>query len=200
MYSGQKSCYNIIMTLQQIAEKLKAAGTVAIARQDLFDEITTMAKSIHECPRRNGAGRSYEQVFADCSHIAIEYALIKVIGGERNPKEFDVKDKDSYIWDVRNDDKLIEVKRHKTNAKYFTYSGKSIGTYIKNCLTLDYLVTGYMDSTDTDYLIDFALIADSKTFEYYFQQSQYNNSYYYDHNTASRLGHCVIIKLRNPTF
>lgn len=188
------------MTLQDIAQKLKAANTVSIPRQELFDEITSMAKSIYECPRRNAYGRSYEKVFADCSHIAIEYALIKVIGGERNPKEFNVKDKDSYIWDVRNDEQLFEVKRHKNSAKYFTYSGKSISTYIKNCLTLDYLVTGYMDSTDSDYLVDFALVADSKTFEYYFQQSQFNNSYYYDHNTASRLGHCAIINLRNPIF
>lgn len=189
------------MTLQQIAEKLKANGTVTIPRQEVFDAITMMAKAIHACPRRNASKRSYQMVFDHCSFIAIEYALAKVIDGERNPKEFNHHDNDSYVWDVKQQEKLFEVKRHKLSAKYFTYSGKNIKTYIANSSKLDYLVTAYMESTNTDYIIDFALIADSKTFEIYFKKSNFNNNtYYYDHNTSSKLGHCVIINLRNSFY
>jgi hypothetical protein len=187
------------MNITELSEKLKQAGVVKVSKADLFDTITAMAKSIHACPRRNATNRSYEVVFNHCSYIAVEYALAKVIDGERNPKEFNVKDKDSYNWDVKASDKFFEVKRHKTGSKWFTYNGKSIKTYLKNCLNLDYLVTGYLDSTSTDYLIDFALVADSKTFEFYFKPSNYNG-YYYDHVTASKLGHCVILNLRNPVY
>lgn len=189
------------MTLQQIADKLKAAGIVKVSRQEVFDDITTMAKAIHVCPKRNFSRRSYEMVFDHCSFIAIEHALAKVIDGARNPKKFNHHDNDSYVWDVKQQEKLFEVKRHKLGAKYFTYSGKSIKTYINNSSKLDYLVTAYMDSTNTDYLVDFALIADSKTFEIYFNRSHYNNNtYFYDHNTASKLGHCVNINLRNSFY
>lgn len=185
--------------MKEIAQALKDAGTVSIPKEDLHDEIEVMAKDIFQCPRRNAAGRTYEKVFSDCSFIAIEHALARVIDGERNPEKFNFRNANSYKYDVMKDDKLYEVKRHKVGAKYFTYQGKSIQTFVKHCQDLDYLVTAYMDSTSTHYLIEFAMICDAKTFEFYFQPSNYKG-YYYDHNTATRLGHCIQIHLRKPVY
>lgn len=183
--------------MKEIAEKLQAAGTIRIPKIEINDDITKMAESIFN---RGADSRTQEEVFRDCKRIAIEFALVKVLGGERNPKEFNFKDKDSYIWDVMVDGKKFEVKRHKSGAKYFTYSSKKISTYIKNCMAIDYLVTAYMDESSDNYIIDFAMIADSKKFEFYFQQSKYNNSYYYDHRIASNVGDCIAFGLREATF
>jgi len=181
----------------EIAQKLKDSGTVRIPKEEIEDDIASMAVAIFS---RGADSRTQEEVFRDCKRIAIEFALVKVLGGERNPKEFNFRDKDSYIWDVKVDGKKFEVKRHKTGAKYFTYSGKKIGTYIKNCMDIDYLVTAYMDESDDNYIIDFAMIVDSKKFEFYFQKSQYNSSYYYDHRIATKTGDCVAFGLRDATI
>lgn len=188
------------MSIKELAQKLKDAGTVKISRAELEPYVKPMAEEIHADPKRNPTNRSYEQVYSDCSRIAIEFALIKVLGGHRNPKEFNYKDPDSYIWDVEVDGKKFEVKRHKTGAKYFTYGKKTIKTYFKHCLSIDYLVTAYMDTSADNYLIDFAMIANSKTFEVYFQPSNYNTNWYYDHNTARRFDECVPFGLRAATI
>jgi hypothetical protein len=94
--------------MKEIAEKLQAAGTIRIPKIEINDDITKMAESIFN---RGADSRTQEEVFRDCKRIAIEFALVKVLGGERNPKEFNFKDKDSYIWDVMVDGKKFEVKR-----------------------------------------------------------------------------------------
>lgn len=188
------------MNMQEIAKALKEAGTVKISKAEIEPFIREMADEIYPDPKRNPSGRSYEQVYSDCTRIAIEFAVIKVLKGKRNPKKFNHRDPDSYIWDTEAYGLKFETKRHKTGAKYFTYSKKSINTYFKHCLSIDYLITAYMESSSENYLVEFAMIANSKTFETYFQPSKYNNNWYYDHNNGYRFNQCIPFGLREATI
>lgn len=186
--------------LKELAEVLKSAGTVIVPKASIHDKVQAMADDIYKCPVRNSKKRTPEQVYRDCSFVAIEYALAQVIDGQLNPLPFDIRNPESYKFDVIKDGQLYETKRHKIGAKYFTYNKKSLKTYIKHCIELDYLVTAYLDDVGEDYKVSFAMVCDSKTFEYYFQPSKFKGDDYYDHILAQRHGHCVPFGLRNSYY
>lgn len=166
--------------MKEIADKLHQAGTVYIPKESIHDELTVMATSISTVPfmARN---RSYEQIYKDCSCISIEHALVKVLGGERNPHKFDKTNPESYKYDVIIDNKLFEAKRHLPGNTYFTYQKESMTTFLKHSQELDYLVTAYKTDSDDQYCIDFVMIVLAKRFAQDFKQSQFNSGWYYDH-------------------
>jgi len=189
------------MNMNEIADKLRAAKRVVIPREELHETISLMASSICECPRRNAQGRSYKRVYTDCSRIAIEYALAKVLGGERNPNEWNPAVLESYRWDVRAGDVYFEVKRHKIGSHWFSYPEDGMRTFRKHAHTLDYIVTAYMEIYENEYVVEFALIANAKTFFKNFKPSQYSNQDpYFNHKVALKYGECDIIKLRQSTY
>lgn len=189
------------LTLQQVSDLLSSAGKIVIPKEELFDDITKMAKAIYPCPRRNARQRTYKQVFNDCSRIAIEYALAKVLDGERNPNEWNPAVLESYRWDVRVGDVYFEVKRHKIGSHWFSYPEDGIRTFRKHAHTLDYIVTAYMEIYEDEYVVEFALIANAKTFFKNFKPSQYpNQDPYYNHKVALRYGECDIINIRECTY
>ena len=189
------------LTLQQVSDLLSSAGKIVIPKEELFDDITKMAKVICPCPRRNARQRTYKQVFNDCSRIAIEYALAKIINGERNPNEWDKFNPESFRWDVRFEDTYFEVKRHALGTYWFSYAEESLNTFKKYAHTLDYMVSGYMETHDSAYVVEFALVANAKTFFKFFRPSQFANQWpYYDHKTAMRNNQCDIINMRECTY
>lgn len=189
------------MTRQEIANKLREAGKVVFTKEELHEDIQKMALSIYKCPRRNSNKRSLNQVYRDCSRVAIEYALVKVLGGERNPHEWNPAVLESYRWDVRVDNKYFEVKRHKVGSYWFSYPENGMKTFRKHAHTLDYAVTAYMEIYKDTYEIEFALIAEAKSFFNFFSPSKYNNQDpYYHHRNAADCNQCTLINLRAATY
>lgn len=193
---------------EKLINILNSCGIIKIPKNELQTLILPMVESIYHCPVRNKTGRSYEQVFASCSYVAIEEALCKVTGGIRNPKEFDHRDPDSYNYDVAIEDLKIEVKRHKTGSMFFTYPEHLCQKFMVNCAATDYVVTAYMEEAEDDYLVTFAMIARSDTFPQRMRSSKFNevNTYsgtakvpvkYYDHRNNPD---CCIINLRQPIY
>jgi len=82
----------------EIAQKLKDSGTVRIPKEEIEDDIASMAVAIFS---RGADSRTQEEVFRDCKRIAIEFALVKVLGGERNPKEFNLETKTRIFGTLR---------------------------------------------------------------------------------------------------
>jgi hypothetical protein len=189
------------MTMDEIAQKLKAKNVVFFSKEEMHDVINEMAMKIYSCARRNSRGRSFKQVYSDCSRIVIEYALAKVLGGERNPLEWDYKVLESYRWDVRVEDVVFEVKRHKVGTNWFSYPEEGMKTFRKHASTIDYFVSAYMISHKDTYEIRFALVANAKTFFNYFKPSRYHNQdSYYDHKTAQRANQCIDIGMLPATY
>ena len=185
----------------EIADKLRKAGKLVFTKDEFHDVINEMATNIYKCPRRNARKRSFKRVYEDCSRIIIECALAKVLNGERNPNTWNPAVLESYRWDVRADDKYFEVKRHKIGTHWFSYPEEGMKTFRKHAHTLDYAVTGYMEIYDDRYEVEFALIAEAKTFFNFFKASRYTNQDpYYDHKNAKLAGQCDIINLRNATY
>jgi len=189
------------MTMKEISDKLRNVGNIVINKEEVHDTINEMALAIYPCPRRNARGRTLKQVYTDCSRIVIEYALAKTLGGERNPLEWDFKVLESYRWDVRVGDMYFEVKRHKVGSHWFSYPEDGMKTFRKHAHTLDYIVTAYMEIYQDRYEIEFALIANAKTFFNNFKSSQYpNQDPYFNHKVALKNGQCDIINLRTATY
>lgn len=189
------------MNMNEIAKALHDAGNVIISKEELHDTINEMALSIFSCPRRNARKRNFKQVYVDCSRIAIEYALAKILGGERNPHEWDFKVLESYRWDVRVNDIYFEVKRHKIGTNWFSYPEEGMKTFRNHANTLDYFVSAYMYIHKDTYEIRFALIANAKTFFNYFIPSKYpNQDSYYHHKNAKLTNQCIDIGLLPSTY
>ena len=190
-----------MMSIQEIAKKLKEQNTVIFTREEMHAIIHEMASKIFPCPIRNASGRSFKQVYADCSKIVIEYALAKVLGGERNPLEWNHKVLESYRWDVRVDDIVFEVKRHKVGTYWFSYPENGMNTFRKHAATLDYFVSAYMYTYKDTYKIKFALVACAKTFFNYFKSSKYpDQDSYYDHKNSTRAGQCIDVGMLPATY
>lgn len=189
------------LTLQQVSTILSNTNTIVVEKDEIFDDITQMTGAIYPCPRRNARRRSYDQVFNDCSRIAIEYALAKILGGERNPNEWDMYNPETFRWDVRVDDTYFEVKRHALGTKWFSYPDDGMKTFRKYASTLDYFVSGYMETYGDAYIVDFALVANAKTFFNYFMQSKFPRQLpYFNHDIAKKYGQCDIINMRECTY
>jgi len=189
------------MTIDEIAQKLKANNVVFFSKDEMHEVIHEMATEIYPCPKRNARGRKFAQVYVDCSRIVIEYALAKVLGGERNPLKWDYKVLESYRYDVRVGELVFEVKRHKVGTNWFSYPEDGMKTFRKHANTIDYFVSAYMITHKDSYEIRFALIANAKTFFNYYKPSRYyNQDSYYDHKIAKNANQCIDIGMLPATY
>lgn len=189
------------MNMKEIADKLRSAGNIFINKEEMHDVINKMALAIYPCSKRNARGRTFKQVYTDCSRIVIEHALAEVLGGERNPLEWDYTVLESYLYDVRVGNILFEVKRHKIGTNWFSYPESGMKTFRKHANKIDYFVSAYMFTHKDTYEIRFALVANAKTFFNFFIPSKYpNQDSYYHHKNAKSVDQCIDIGLLPSTY
>jgi|TARA_R110000796_G_scaffold28716_1_gene78302 hypothetical protein len=142
------------------------------------------------------SGRSYDQIYANTLSGVICEVGVAMLCGSLNEQDFDVKERDTYAWDVLSrlkSKRRIEIKLHKD--KWYTYYPDSINTMMNNIKheAFDYLVTAnYVEQRDY-YVVTPRLIIEPSTFRKYCKRSQFANSgtSYYDHNTASYDNQCI---------
>lgn len=189
--------------LEALTNLLKDHPQIYIPKSILEEDVKPMADSIYPCSKRNKQGRSYDEVYLDCSSIAIEFALEHVLqsigeSAQMNPLSFDKSNKASYMYDVEHTTKqkkyLIECKR--MGGEWFSKEDSEIATFVKHHKELDTLVTAYLDDIGDNILVTFSIVCNAKTFLKYWNTSQYRkNSSYYNHRSAQKDKQCGIIKL-----
>ena len=189
---------------RELAEML-SLGPERVYKEWVHDAITAMATDIYNSPyQQNKRHRTYEQVYDDCKHIVIEYALAQRLNGMRNPKEFDMTDPDSYIWDVStetfSDDRILfECKRHKENGgEMFSYANSGMKTFLKHKDHLDYVVSARVIEEKDWYTVKFTYIMDAPSFEDYWQPSKFNPTWesFYNNGKSNRDNNCIKINVQ----
>lgn len=152
-----------------------------------------MTENIYTNPVKRG-DRNYQQVRYSCMNISIEQALAQAIGGKVNPHKFNKDNPETYYYDVYLGDIKFEVKRQKSDTKWFSYPAKGLTTFRNNCKKLDYLVTGKMIVMKEYFEVNFTFIIKSSNFFSYYKKSQYPNQHpYFNHHKAQNMGHCINI-------
>jgi len=192
-----KDKYNQML---QFAQML-ASGPCKVYKKDVHEDISKMAKAIYESDyQQSKRPRTYEEVYDDCKHIVIEYALAERLKGMRNPKEFDKTDADSYYWDVLVEfiiaNILFECKRHKENGgEMFSYSNKGMETFFKHKDKLDYVVTARVNDFEDYYLVNFTYIMDAPSFKKYWEPSKYKPLWESMYNNFNSLREKACVKI-----
>ena len=184
--------------------KMLALGPERVYKEWVHEAISEMAHDIYSSQyQQDKRPRTYEEVYDDCKHIVIEYALAQRLGGIRNPKKFDMTDPDSYIWDIMTENfsdykMLFECKRHKENGgDMFSYSNSGMKTFLKHNDKLHYMVTARVNEFKDYYLITFTYIIDAITFPNYWQPGKFNPKWesFYNNFKSIQNKHCVKIIL-----
>lgn len=192
--------------ISELARVLRDNEYIKVSKQAVDAYVKPMADDIYSCPIRNRQGRSYEEVYRNCSRIAGEFALESVLLSvgelsERNPNLWNHRNEESFMYDVvhyRHPD-VYKLEFKRMIGKWFSMKQTQVGTFRKHASKLNALVTGYVDEFPDHYGINFSLVINPKTFDNYWTPSLYRNdkkatNNYYDHFTASKRGDCVIIR------
>ena len=153
-----------------------------------IEYLSKQAFEISECPVRS-RGRTYDECFrATRAGAILEFALVHQ-GAIKNPKEFNVSDRDSYAWDVLWDGGQTEVKRKNflsnDNTKWYSYNDPVyVKTFLKNLDIVDNFIVGdYKVLEPNVFAVEWMLITKAgKYFKNYMQESLYNRGQmYYNH-------------------
>jgi len=185
--------------MHAFANHISECGIRTVYKKDVHQDITEIAKAIYESEwQQKKRPRTYEEVYNDCKHVVIEHALSNVLGGMRNPKDFNSYDPDSYMWDVAAEspidynDVLFECKRHKENGgEFFCYSNSGMKTFLKHKSKLGYVITAKVTEEKDWYTVEFTFIIDAPSFELYWKPSKYQQwESYYNHHQSD---YCVKI-------
>lgn len=156
---------------------------------DEIEFINEMATEIYNCPVRS-RGRSKDQVQnAVKAGVILEFALERQ-GAIKNPTQFDVKNRDSYVWDVIWNSLKTEVKRKRflsnDNTKYYSWNKPEyVKTFLKNTDIVEQLIVGdYVELSDNKYKVEWMLVTRiGNNFKSYLKKSLYNSGQmYYNHN------------------
>lgn len=157
--------------------------------EDELRYIGEMATDMFNCQirRRN---RTYEQVYASTKAGKIlEFALVRQ-GAQHNPLEFDVKNRESYAYDVVWNSLRTEVKRKRflsnDTTKYYSWNKPEyVKTFLKNTDIVEQLIVGdYIELSDNLYKVEWMLVTRiGNNFKSYLKKSLYNSGQmYYNHN------------------
>lgn len=176
-----------------LVKVLEHNNRVKVSKSAIRPQIEEMAKDIFANQDRlpDTMQRPYEKVFKDCENIAVEYALEWAIKGERNPKDFDPADVESYFYDVSAESKLLgrkiyfECKRWKiAGGEFFAYPTKKLKTMLKHKDKLDYVVCAkvFSDEDKDNYIVEFKRIMDAPSFHLFVTPGKNNNwESFYNH-------------------
>jgi hypothetical protein len=179
-------------TIQDYASLILIDEPVRVKRStELNDKFTTMANEIYRCPVRNKNKRDYTNVMHSVEKVVVEHALAHLTGMTLNPAEFNYKDRNSYAWDVVDEDTSATFECKRWSESWLSFHPENFSTFFKNTDIVDYLVSGKVFKTSEYFTVAFHLIADADSFEKYVRPSQYDNKCYYDHNRAARNGDAV---------
>jgi hypothetical protein len=174
-----------------------------------IEHIETMSREMYDCPTRRG-GRSYQQVYdATLSGVILEYALVRQ-GAVKNNSQFDVKDRNTYNWDVLWHGLKTEVKctadpskmPKERKTKWVTTTLNNIQTFLNNIAydpdCVDIVIFGCYNKLANDvYECKWRLIAPADTFKSNLRKCNpaYSSSYdkktkllkyFYSHFSESR--------------
>lgn len=158
---------------------------------ELIEKRDIMAAQMFLCPKRRNGQSLQQKIVQTQSGIFLEHAL-ELQGAELNPKEFNVKDRDSYCWDAKWDGLYAEVKRCKITdtRSWFSFSQQQVKTMLNNTDVLDLLIVGdySWDGVVGSYCdVTWILIAPIDTFKQNINRSQFNqNMLYYNHKAEPR--------------
>lgn len=183
----------------EIADKLKSAGTIIIPLNEVMPRITDMVQSIYNNPKTRN-GRDHKHIYECVKFVVIEHALVKVLGGELNPKKFDHTDISSYVIDVLIDEILFELKNHGFYDHWWGYLNQPSKKLIARKNHIDYVVTAYtkFNYVDQQAEITFALLIQAASLDLYLKPSaQKKDEHYYNHRKASPTGACIELFLKD---
>lgn len=160
---------------------------------ELIEKRDTMAAQMYLCPKRRNGNSLDQKIYQAQAGIFLEHAL-EIQGAEANEKEFDVKDRDSYFWDVKWDGLYTEVKRCKMHEdrSWFTFYEIQVKTMLNNIDRLDLLIVGDYEIIEKNTCsVKWMLMTPVKTFKRNVKRSMYNEGQmYYNHTGESN---CVIL-------
>lgn len=185
--------------MNDIADKLKAAGTIIIPLNEVMPRITSMVQSIYNNPKTRD-GRTLEHIYECVKFVVIEHALVKALGGQLNPKKFDHTDISSYVIDVDIDGIKFELKVHGFNDHWWGYLNKPSKKLIARKNYIDLVLTAY---TKFDYEkqhaeITFALLIQAASIDLYLKPSlQKKDEHFYNHPRAISNGACIKLFLKD---
>ena len=178
---------------------MKPESITFALNDDELQFIETMATEMFECPvrRRN---RSYEQVYASTkAGVILEFALVRQ-GAIKNPLAFDVKNRESYAYDVVWNGLKTEVKRKRflsnDTTKYYSWNKPEyVRTFLNNTDIVEQLIVGdYKKIDDNQYHVEWMLMTlVENNFKQYIKKSVYNQgqmyyNHYHDRNCEYLLG------------
>lgn len=157
--------------------------------------IEVMSKEIYECPVRKG-NRNYQQVYdSTLSGVILEYALVRQ-GALKNSSEFDVKDRNTYNWDVLWHGLKTEVKCtadpsksvEERKIKWVTTTIPNVKTLLNNLAydpnCVDIVLFGCYNTLDDNvYECKWRLIAPADTFKSNLRKCNPSYSSSYDKKT-----------------
>lgn len=161
--------------------------TYSMTEEEL-EYLHKQAFEISQCPVRS-RGRSYDQCLsATRAGSVLEFALVHQ-GATKNPKDFDVSDRDSYAWDVIWDGGQTEVKRKNflsnDTTKWYSYNDPTyVKTFLKNLDIVDHFIVGDYKMLETNlFEVQWMLITKvGNNFRDYMKKSMYNSGQmYYNH-------------------
>jgi hypothetical protein len=170
---------------------LKDDPVIVKKTPELLKYLTDTAKDIYSDPKRNSRGRSYDTVYQNTCKMVIEIALFQRTGFPRNPKPFDKKDPDSYIWD--NIDPKTSIKFDCISQEYndeLTFHKLSVKTKFKHAKDIDFIISAKQKDNINHFSVFFTRIIDAKTFELCTKNRSYDILEYND-VAAIRRGYCI---------
>ena len=148
--------------------------------QDEIEYLSEQATNIYNCPRR-GRGRPWEECLKMSARGAVlEFALVRQ-GGIKNPKDFDVRDPDSYAWDIVWDGSKTEVKRKEfinKDTKWYSFNNKHYTqTFLRNLDLIDTFIVGDFVQPEVNvFNVEWMFITRvNSNFNEYVAPSRYNN-------------------------
>lgn len=166
-------------------------GDKVVLEKSMLDPILEdISKDIHACPVRS-RGRPYNKIRKSVDKMALEYALDK-LGFPLNSIPFDKTNRESYCYDnILNGDTFECKNFHKA---WYSYDSDHVATMKKNLDRIKYFVSGRVDITEDQYIVEFMLIANANTFFKYQCRSNFPNAqfpFYYNHYSAVRDGQAI---------
>jgi hypothetical protein len=206
-------------TLESVAPAFAGAFSVDEIQIHLaFPAVEAQAKRIYSSSNVL-FNREYTSILKHClegivGELGVNNALLAAgFDSQLNPKEFNKKDPDSYIWDVgtKKDDILkFEVKKLQDGLglKYFNFnyesngrSGLDLTTFINQGVHVcDYLILVAVELDDeiSEFTVTPQYLIHAKFFKQYINQSNRTNglSHYVDLDKMIEQGHCIHL----PTF
>jgi hypothetical protein len=160
---------------------------------ELIEKRDVMAAQMYLCPKRRNGNSLDQKIYQAQAGVFLEHAL-SLQGAELNEKEFDVKDVDSYFWDVKWHGLYTEVKRCKLNenSTWFSFYESQVKTMLNNINRLDLLIVGDYEIHEKNTChVKWMLMTPVKSFKKNVKKSIYSEGkLYYNHNGESN---CVML-------